>query len=601
MILKDQNNFIPRIYKLVTSKCLSFADASYPTGDIDTSALLSKRQKVQIEWLLIIFLVCCYALIAVGQNGLNDLNYQAQSEFQPTIKDAIKFSDLPEIKDSVKRIENIKYGIASSPLFPKYKAQTIDPAKLQNEPLPKLYHSLLKLGYGPFYNMPYGELWIGNTRSKDVNYGAHVKHFSSTTHLKDVGYGGFSDNIANVFGKKFYKRHTLSGDLNYERNVVHYYGYDTSLKKLSDDRTRQRYQLFEPKVRLLSHYTDSTHINHDIQLGYYNLQSLYKESENNVKLNALGHFFLNKEKLNVNFLTDYYNHKQANDTLNDLIVSLNPSFEANGKKWHADMGLTGTLDNFKGISRFYFYPQLNLNYDIYENLVIPYIGASGGLIKNSMRSLTRENPFVDTTIHYANTNNKYNLYGGLKGNLSSNTTYDVKANYAQYDNLYFYVIDYSDTVNRIYNQFNVVYDNATQLTLTGQLKYQFKEKLNIIAKGNYYIYKTKTLTRAYHKPDYDLTLSGIYNLQSKIIVRADFFFMGKQWAYSQFSENGSDVLKPKQINGWADINLEAEYRYTKMLSFFARAGNILSQRYYRWERYPSQKFNFMIGLTFVPF
>ena len=77
--------------------------------------------------------------------------------------------------------------------------------------------------------------------------------------------------------------------------------------------------------------------------------------------------------------------------------------------------------------------------------------------------------------------------------------------------------------------------------------------------------------------------------------------MGKQWALTQGYDNNALVLKPKQINGWADINIEAEYRYSKMLSFFARVNNIANQRYYRWERYPSQRFNFMIGLSFVPF
>lgn len=568
------------------------------TREMDTAPLLSKRQKRQIEWILIILMLCGYTLATFAQNGVGSLDFAVTSSFVPTIKDAVKLSDVPEIKDSVKRIENIHYGITSTPIFPKYQIQPIDAAKLQNEPLTKLYHSLLKLGYGPIYNMPYAEFWIGNTRAKGSSYGAHLRHLSSTTHLDNTGYGGFSDNVVNLFGKRFYKKHTLSGDLNYERNVVHYYGYNTDLNTLNDNNyTRQRYQLFEPKLLLQSHYTDSTHINHTIGLSYYNLQNLYRESENNVKLDARGSMYLNKEKFNLGFLTDFYNHKQANDTLNDLIMSINPSFEANGKKWHADMGLTGTLDNFNTSTRFYFYPQLNIHYDIYENLVIPYAGVSGGLIKNSMRSLTRENPFVDTTLTYKNTNNKYNLFGGLRGNLSSSTSYDAKISYAQYDNLYFYNINYN-SLNLLNNQFDVLYDNASVLTLSGQLKYQMKEKLNITGKGNYYVYKTKTLERAYHKPDFDLTGSVIYNMQSKIIVRGDLFFMGKQWAQKPTSDG---TLKPQQIKGWADINLEVEYRYSKMLSFFARAGNILNQRYYRWDRYPSQKFNFMVGLTFVPF
>lgn len=575
---------------------------TYQTGGIDTKPILSRRQKRQIEWIMIVLLVCGYAAVTLAQAPESGVvnTFSAESTFQPTIKDAVKLSDIPEIKDSVKRISNIKYGINSVPVFAKYETQPIEAAKLQNEPLQKLYHSLLKVGYSPYYNMPYGELWLGNTRSKDINYGAHLKHFSSTTHLKEVGYGGFSDNQISVFGKRFYKKHTLNGDLNYERNVIHYYGYDTTLNHLTKDYTKQRYQLFEPKVQVMSHYTDSTHINHNIQLSYYNLKNLYREAENNVKLNAMGSMFVNKEKLNLNFLTDYYNHRQANDTAGDLIMSLSPSFEAAGEKWHASVGVTGTLDNFKKVSKFYFYPQLNLDYDIYESIIIPYAGVGGGLIKNSMRTLSRENPFIDTTINYRNTSNKYNLFGGLRGNLSSSTSYDAKVNYAQYENLHFFVVDYSGA-NLVYNQFNVLYDDASVLTLSGQLKYQMKEKLNLIGKGNYYIYKTKNLTRAYHKPDFDLTFSAIYNLQSKIIIRGDLFFMGKQWALTQTEENGTTSLTPKQINGWADINLEGEYRYSKMLSFFVRFNNIASQRYYRWERYPSQRFSFMLGLTFVPF
>jgi len=579
---------------------------SYPdiTQKPDPSPLLNKRQKNLIQWLLIALMVLGYAMASLAQGGgLSVMDMSVTSGFEPTIKDAIKFSDLPEIKDSVKRIGNIKYGISSTPIFPKYQVQPIEAARLQNEPLPKLYHALLKVGYGPFYNMPYGEFWIANTRSRDNSYGAHLKHFSSSAHLRDVGYSGFSDNVINVFGKQLYKKHTLSGDLNYERNVVHYYGYDTTINTLDDKKqTRQRYQFIEPKLRLQSHYTDSTYLNHDLRLSYYNLQNLYREAENNIRLKALGTMYVNKEKLNINFLTDFYNHKQANDTINDLIVSLNPSFEANGKKWHADLGLTGTLDQFKAKTRFYFYPQLNVHYDIYENMVVPYAGVNGGLIKNSFRSLSQENPFVDTTIRqYTNTHNKYNAFVGLRGHLSSKMGYDAKVSYAQYDSMYFYVMDYNG-LNMVYNRFDVVYDNTSLISVNGQLNYLLTEKINLIAKGNYYLYKPQNLTRAYHKPEFDLTFSGVYNLKSKFIIRADLFFMGRQWALTQAADNaGGTTLTPKQLKGWADLNLEGEYRYSKMLSFFARFNNIAGQRYYRWERYPSQRFNFMLGLSFVPF
>lgn len=561
-----------------------------------------KRRKKLLEWLLIVLLGLLYAAVGLAQeNGLEELNYVAPSTFSPSIRDARKVSDLPEIKDSVSRIGNIKYGISSRPYFPKYQVQNIEAAKIQNEPLNKLYHSLLKVGYGPIYNLPYGEFWYNNARSRSGSYGIHLNHFSGTPHLKEVGYGGFSDNEINLYGKKFYKRHSLFGDFNYRRNVVHYFGYDTSRYNTENsDFSKQRYQLLEPRLRLLSHYTDSDRVNHDVRLSYYNYQNLQKETENRIQAHAFTSLFVNREKLNLNLFTDFYNHKQQFDTLNDLIVTLNPSMEAGGKKWQAKVGLSATLDQFRNKNKFYFYPEVSLHYNIYEDLITPYAGANGALIKNSFRSLSEFNPYVDSSLNYANTNNKYNLYLGLRGNLSSKTSYDAKLSYSEYDSLAYYAINFSD-VNKLYNRFEIVYDNTSLLNVSGQLKYQLKEKLNLSVRANYYLYQTKTLTYALHRPDFDLTLSGLYNLNSKILLKADLFFVGNQWARSARIDSNIVVFEYKQLKGYFDANLEAEYRYSKMLSFFARFNNIANQRYYRWDQYPSMRFHFMLGLSFVPF
>ena len=219
-----------------------------------------------------------------------------------------------------------------------------------------------------------------------------------------------------------------------------------------------------------------------------------------------------------------------------------------------------------------------------------------------MRSLSNQNPFISSQINYRNTNTKCNVFGGLKGNLSSTLSYDAKVAYSMIDSLNYFVIDYSDNTT-MDNKYKVLYDNTNLLTVGGQLKYQYKEKIHFIVKGNYYNYKTKTLTRPYHRPDFDLTFSTIYNLKSKIILKADVFVLGNQWALTEVYDNASKayVTQPKLLKGVVDINLGAEYRYSKMLSFFVNFNNIGNFRYYRWEKYPSQRFLLMAGITFVPF
>ncbi len=563
--------------------------------------LQQKRRTKKLQWFFVLVLVLGYIVAALAQTGGTNQTFTTTSIFEPTIKDAVMLGDLPEIKDTVKKIRNINYNIQSTPLVSKYEVIPIDAAKMQNEPLSKLYRSLLKIGMGT-YTTPYGEIWLNSLRTRDIAYGVHYKHLSSSSQLSGVGYSGFSDNEAELFGKKFYKKHTLTGEFNYKRNVVHFYGYDTTENHLTKDYTKQVYQLFEPVITLQSHYTDSSKINHRIKLGYYNLADNLYASENNIKLNTLFNTYINKERLFVAFDADYFNHKLPKDTFNNAIVKLNPYFDAHGKKWKADIGLAVTMDMFssKGDAKFYIYPQLNAQYDIYESVIIPYIGVNGGLQKNSLRSLSNENPFISSTIDYKNTNTKYNVYGGLKGNLSSNTSYDAKASYSSVDNMAFYVIDYSDNTT-LDNKYKVLYDNTNLFNVSAQLKYQYKEKMHFIAKGNYYNYKTQTLARAYHKPDFDLTFSAIYNLRSKIIIKADIFVLGNQFALTQVKDNNTYTTQPKKLDGIGDFNLGIEYRYTKMLSFFAKFNNIASMRYYRWERYPSQRFNLMIGLTFVPF
>ena len=77
--------------------------------------------------------------------------------------------------------------------------------------------------------------------------------------------------------------------------------------------------------------------------------------------------------------------------------------------------------------------------------------------------------------------------------------------------------------------------------------------------------------------------------------------IGDQFGLTQVKEGSNYVMKPIHLKSVGDINLGAEYRYSKMLSFFVNFNNIANMRYYRWEKYPSQRFNFMVGLTFVPF
>jgi hypothetical protein len=474
----------------------------------------------------------------------------------------------------------------------------IEAAEMVGEPLTKLYNGLVKIGMGN-YKMPYGEAWYNNLRSREYSAGFRIKHLSSSATLDDYGFGGYSDNEASIYGKKFLKEHTLSGNFDYTRNVVHYYGYSDSLANLIDRDfvTKQRFNYFGAGAELMSHYASKQRYNHDIRMNYYYLGDSYNESENNFKVNGSVHTEVLKELLKVNASVDYYNYKSAVDTTNNTIITLNPNFIANGEKYKASIGVTAAMDVFVS-SKFYFYPNVDLSYNIFENIIVPYAGATGGIIKNSFKSLSDENPFIRPVLTMTNTNKKYEVYGGLKGTLSSTIAYNAKVSYSSLENLALYV---NDNDELLANRFSVIYDNAELLNISGQVSYQQREKLRIGLSGSYNNYKMSLESRAWYKPQLEFSLFANYNLKDKIVAKVDLFYLGEQFAKTYVTDTtvaGGKKVVAQELKGVLDANLGLEYRYTKKLGFFLNFTNIANYRYYRYSNYPTHRFGFMGGLSY---
>ncbi|MBA3705866.1 MAG: hypothetical protein H0W84_08215, partial [Bacteroidetes bacterium] len=265
--------------------------------------------------LMCVFTVLVNSLVA-QVSSLDSMTLISVGKYNPTVTDANKINNNPVINDTTKKIPVKGYGINSKKVDTGFEVESITAAQMVGEPLTKLYNALVKIGIGT-YTTPYGELWYNSLRSKESAYGLHFKHLSSSSTLANYGYAGFSDNEFNLYGKKFLKEHSLIGNFDYARNVVHFYGYDIQKNSLTRQATEQRFNYFAANAELLSHFTKLQRYNHDIKLSYYNLSDYYKSSENNIKANGFVQTTINKELFKVNGTIDFYNYKTERDTINN--------------------------------------------------------------------------------------------------------------------------------------------------------------------------------------------------------------------------------------------------------------------------------------------
>lgn len=514
--------------------------------------------------------------------------------YKPTVADANKISENPVVNDSTKKLPVKPYSIYSKKINPVTVIEPVSAAEMEGEPLTKLYNSLVKAGMGT-YTTPYLEFWYNSLRSKEYAYGVRLKHLSSAATLKNYGYAGMSDDQVSLYGKKFLKEHSLIGNFDFGRNGLHFYGYDANQISLDKNETAQHFNYFGANAELLSHYSKAERFNHDIKLSYYNLSDRFKSSENNLRANGYVQTMFNKELIKVNGVVDYYNFKLTNDTVNNTIIALNPNFIANGDKYHASLGVIATVDVDRA-SRFYFHPIVDASYNIFDNIIVPYAGVTGGVRKNSFKSITDENPFVSSKLNIKNSVNKFELFGGLKGTLSSTIAYNLHASYSAIGNMLMYENDTTQPGNR----FIVIYDDANVLNMRGEVIYQLREKLRIILAGDYFNYKMKHELKAWYKPQVKLSFAANYNLSDKIVVKADLFYLDNQFAKTlEPADDTTPKVAAKELKGVFDINLGAEYRYTKRLGFFIQANNIANARYLRYMNYPTQQLSVMAGASYA--
>lgn len=519
--------------------------------------------------------------------------------YDPTVPDARKIIFQPKISDSTKVNVKFNYYINAPKADAEFEIMPIKSAKMLPEPLKKLYQSNLTVGYGN-YNTPLIEYSFNSLRSKKYNLAIHLKHQSSTGKIKlenldDKVFAGYSDNLISVKSKFFVDFHRVfEAEAGFGRNVVHNYGFNTSKYDIANlpakDDYKQRYWNAGAILRYYNNYTDKQHFNYYTSLSYNHLRNLQDNFQNSINFDAVLSKNLNNELLGADINLYYYGFTGDSSKVTDRVnFGFKPWVKVGNKKWELKAGLNLIADTYNSEINYHFYPNVRLKLHMVDKLMTYYIGIDGKKEINDYGKIIRENPFVNPNLQVENTNHMLDADMGLRGKVSKTVSYNFGVNYSIINGMYFYVND----TNALYdNAFTVEYDNILQTGLVADINWEMNEKWNFDLKGEYFSYKMDSLQKAWHKPEYIITLGTRYNLQNKFIVNLNVFAYGIQYAKDMYTE---EVVK---LKGTVDASLGFEYRYNKLWSAFLNFNNIGAVKYYRWNQYPTQRFNMMFGLSY---
>lgn len=528
--------------------------------------------------------------------------------YEPSVTDAQKISTLPNLNDTFSVKPLFEPSIRSRRIDTRLDVNPISAAKLQSIPQPKLYRGYVKAGIGTNVN-PLAQVAINTVRNKEYALGALLNWDASRGKVKlnndEKVFAGYSESGVKLYGQKFFQSSYLYGDLGVSGQTAFNYGYDTEQVDTSFVKSdiRARYMFADAKIGFKSSHYKTDKLNYDVQLGYryaHNKTDSQGDWDTIPKGRKFNENAINlKAKLDNNMFggsidMDIYNRSQAFDSLrNNFVLRLNPWFimDNDSIRLEVGMGLAAYKEGDHGM-QFKFYPKIEFQFTLLKDIFIPFVGIDGSVQSNTYRHLINENPFITPGLAAPVTYTKLHVYAGLKGLLTTKLSYYLRVNFSTAENEHFFMND--SLYSRAQNYFTIVTDDLNTFSFNGELYYNPIERLEFGIKANYYSYEPSLEKYAWHRPSFIGEFLIKYNLRNKILINFDVIGMGKRYAKVFYDpDKDHEVLK-----GVADINFGVEYRYTKSLSFFLKLNNLTGAKYYRWNHYPSQRFNAMIGFTY---
>jgi hypothetical protein len=249
-------------------------------------------------------------------------------------------------------------------------------------------------------------------------------------------------------------------------------------------------------------------------------------------------------------------------------------------------------------NKFHLYPIIDLSYTFFDQSITPYIGIDGKVIRNTFSNFFDVNPYTISSAEIINTNQKFRFYGGIKGRVSNQWSYDFAYSYESYNDFALFV---NDTVYSYQNRFNVIYDDVKRQHFYATINYQDNEKLKVSLIGNFYSYNTNEQLFAWQEPNLKISFLFNYNLSDKFLVGFNLFYVGSRKAKSLYPVEGitaENGIYPVKLDAYFDLNLRFEYRYNKRISAFIEFNNLLSSKYQLWYQYQVEPFFGLIGVTF---
>jgi hypothetical protein len=471
----------------------------------------------------------------------------------------------------------------------------------QEEPAP-LTGNFVKAGIGN-YGTFYGRAYLHSTRTTDYSYGLDLKHVNSLNGPVDGKNSAVSQTSASLSGEMYRGTAAYGANLDVGRERYNFYGYQLAPGQATpeNDQLKQVFNRFGVKAYAHNREPDQV-LQYDAGIGFKYWKDDFQATESNFMVNGKAGYALGETSrvtlaADASFISDKDSLSRSR-----TFFQATPAYELTGKRVSLVLGLTlgYSSDTLNGVSKGVVYPAVRVGYTVAPEKFMVYGGLGGALQRVTRYDLSTENPWLNRGIDVNDTHRGPTVYAGFTATPVRSLEVNARATYSRDKNLYFYL---NDPVHQ--NKFNLVYDDeATDLVnVHADVLYNAAEKFRLGTKLDYNMYSVKSLAKPFHRPEFQATVFGTYNVFDKLLLGVEAYLYAASYgiSYVPGSFPGATPVPDfyRATDPVYDLNLRADYRITPNLSIFAMGNNLANQQYQRFYRYPVKGINALGGATYT--
>ncbi len=421
------------------------------------------------------------------------------------------------------------------------------------------YYSSTRLGFNSRYD------------TKKNIYTADVAYIG--LHSRDSSIRSLYNGLEARFG--LVSREKYNSDFNYALSLLFNYGADR-IKNLHNPESR---------------YTSLS--NTDLQLDFSLAKAL------RIKKSKIANYFKSFFVLDA-----YYALSRLEPIYNKNALYFIPKYRLINDKWDINLGLklsgiftdTSTKQEQEALTAGQIiYPDINISYRISKLNLNLYSSITGGDEMNTYWKYKKEHFLyhpeinIDDSPYIQNSLTRADFRFGFKGSIFSRFSYN---NYIGYKIKHNASLDLIRKFTGDYYTYGHSYEDYNSFYIAGQYKAQFS---SFIAEANI-MYRNIDLSDkfvGFEPAAFTANMGLKYSIRNRIYLAMLLDCASSRYGYIQVS--AKDRLKA-YIPSYYDLSFNAEYKFTRKLSFWTSIDNILNQDIQRIPLYPDTGISFHLGI-----